>query len=116
MKFFGHTITSLHSFVRQSGGINRYIITFAKRTYCPDVVGVIVSNKYSHYIVKIQSDISEIFSYCPHSYPGINQNTIRSIAQKITISTASAPHALKSQFVHIFDSNNKFTKLTLKTD
>ncbi|MPN09601.1 hypothetical protein SDC9_156892 [bioreactor metagenome] len=76
-------------------------MNFSQRAHCTDMVGMIMGNKNPPYMFKIETYRSEILTNGSYSYSCVNQNSVGSITNKITITTTSTGKTLKTQFIHI---------------
>ena len=112
-QFLAHAIVTIDTLVNLRRSVYRESDAFAKRTYGPDMIGMVMGNEHAHDIMKIQPHIAQIFLNLARRDAGVNEDTPLTRTEVVAVSATSAGKTpeYKSVFLHNTKSAAKVLKI-----
>ena len=111
-QFLPYAIVTINTGMDLGGSVDRQFNPFTQRTYGADMIGMVVRNEHTHYILEIEVHLPQTLLNLTRRDTSINEYSPLTRTEVVTIATTTARKASKYEpvFIHTTKSATKVLK------
>ena len=111
-QFLPYAIVTINTGMDLGGSVDRQFNPFTQRTYGADMIGMVVRNEHTHYILEIEVHLPQTLLNLTRRDTRINEYSPLTRTEVVTIATTTARKASKYEpvFIHTTKSATKVLK------